>query len=278
MKLNINGININYQIMGQGKPIFIIHGYSVDHQIMSGCMEPLFTPDDQYKRIYIDLPGMGESESDLFAANSDSILIILMEFINKIIPDENFLLVGESYGGYLSRGLLSKMSERIDGVMLLCPSITTNMSTQDLPEHQVLFEDAALISELSDEIKDGFCGITVVQSRQVFERHQSEIMAGIKKGNLEFLEQLRKGYVFTFDLEENSKVFEKPSLFLMAKQDSIVGYTDAWEVLKLFPRASFVVLDRAGHNLQIEQPELFAALTTEWLFRVEESLNLNQKE
>jgi pimeloyl-ACP methyl ester carboxylesterase len=35
-----------------------------------------------------------------------------------------------------------------------------------------------------------------------------------------------------------------------------------------YPRATFAVLDVAGHNLQIEQPRLFNALMHEWLDRV----------
>jgi pimeloyl-ACP methyl ester carboxylesterase len=38
-----------------------------------------------------------------------------------------------------------------------------------------------------------------------------------------------------------------------------------------YPRGSYVVLDRAGHNLQIEQPIVFNALVNEWLDRVEEA-------
>lgn len=39
-------------------------------------------------------------------------------------------------------------------------------------------------------------------------------------------------------------------------------------LLPHYPRATFVVLDVAGHNLQIEQPTLFDALIMEWLDRV----------
>jgi len=40
--------------------------------------------------------------------------------------------------------------------------------------------------------------------------------------------------------------------------------------LDSYPRASFVVLDRAGHALSVEQKTLFRALVNEWLDRVEE--------
>jgi pimeloyl-ACP methyl ester carboxylesterase len=46
------------------------------------------------------------------------------------------------------------------------------------------------------------------------------------------------------------------------------------QLLENFPRATFAVLDRAGHNLQIEQQLLFNSLINEWLDRVEEKLNI----
>ena len=61
-------------------------------------------------------------------------------------------------------------------------------------------------------------------------------------------------------------------MILVGRQDAAVGYRDAWEVLEDYPRGTFAVLDRAGHNLQIEQETLFNALVNEWLDRVEENL------
>lgn len=60
---------------------------------------------------------------------------------------------------------------------------------------------------------------------------------------------------------------------LVGRQDHGVGCRDAWRILENYPRATFAVLDRAGHALQIEQPRLFDALVEEWLDRVEETLN-----
>jgi pimeloyl-ACP methyl ester carboxylesterase len=59
---------------------------------------------------------------------------------------------------------------------------------------------------------------------------------------------------------------------MMGRQDAAVGWRDAWKVIEQYPRASFVVLDRAGHGLGVEQRGLFQALTAEWLDRVEESV------
>ncbi|EKB46454.1 hypothetical protein B857_00664 [Solibacillus isronensis B3W22] len=34
---------IYYEEIGEGKPILMIHGFTPDQRLMSGCMEPIFT-------------------------------------------------------------------------------------------------------------------------------------------------------------------------------------------------------------------------------------------
>lgn len=271
MECIIKGLSINYEVRGNGKPIVLLHGYNVDHRLMFGCMEPIFKEKDGYKRIYMDLPGMGRSEGADWIRNSDIMLDIIMEFIDKIIPNENFLLAGESYGGLLARGLIYRMAERIDGLFLLCPLIATDNEKRNIPEHVVFSKDETLLQELDPHEAEGFSSIHVVQNRKIWERYREEILSGIKIGNRVFLDSiLNSEYVFSFDCDRLPEKFAKPSLFLMGRQDSYVGYKDAWNILDNYPRATFAVIDKAGHNLQIEQAELMNSLVIEWLERVKE--------
>ena len=48
----------------------------------------------------------------------------------------------------------------------------------------------------------------------------------------------------------------------------MTGYEDQYALLPHYPRATYAVLDIAGHNLQIEQPELIGVLIREWLERI----------
>ena len=91
MFYSYKNIKIHYQVIGSGKPIFMIHGLDCDLNLMKGCFEPIFKNKNGYKRIYIDLPGMGKSEALLEYASSDKILYILISFAENIIS-ENFLL------------------------------------------------------------------------------------------------------------------------------------------------------------------------------------------
>jgi len=251
----------------------MIHGYSPDHRLMKGCMEPVFRDGSNYKRIYFDLPGMGRTKAETWITNSDVMLDIVLEFIEQIIPGENFLLAGESYGGYLSRGILKKIPHRVDGLLMICPCIIPDSGKRTLPQKKVILRNDKLLSQLEPYEMEQYSSITVVQSKETCQRFRNEVLSGLKLADEAFLANFREtGYAFSFDIDEAGSIFDKPALMLMGRQDTSVGYKDAWNLLDRYPRATFAVLDRAGHNLQIEQANTFTCLVSEWLDRVTEYL------
>ena len=54
---------------------------------------------------------------------------------------------------------------------------------------------------------------------------------------------------------------------MAGRQDSVVGYAAAADLLDHYPRATLAVLDGAGHALPHEQPDALAALLDDWLAR-----------
>lgn len=52
---------IYYEIYGHGNSIICLHGFTEDGSSMKGCLEPIFKHISGYRRIYVDLPGMGKS-------------------------------------------------------------------------------------------------------------------------------------------------------------------------------------------------------------------------
>ena len=99
---------IYYEDIGEGKPILLIHGFTLDHRVMSGCMEPIFTLRDGWRRIYIDLPGMGLTKNYNEISSSDDMLNTLTDFIEAVLPNQEYIIAGESYGGYIASGLIEK--------------------------------------------------------------------------------------------------------------------------------------------------------------------------
>ncbi len=269
MICNIEDIAVYYEAYGEGVPILMIHGYTPDHRLMTGCMEPIFARLSGWKRIYLDLPGMGKTPARKWIVNSDVMLEIILKFVEQVLPRQNFLVAGESYGGYLARGIVYKIPQRVDGLCLICPAVEPDADKRDLPEGRVILRDESIFDGVPGDEAEEFRPMAVMQNRKNLERFRTEIMPGLRLADMAFLNPFRaSGYSFTFDVDALAQPFDKPTLILNGRQDTSTGYRDAWRILENYPRGTFVVLDSAGHNLQIEQEGLFTALVMEWLERV----------
>ncbi len=109
----------------------------------------------------------------------------------------------------------------------------------------------------------------VVQTHAVLERTREIFEHSMPADTA--VEPRLAGKPFTFD-PAVAEPCPAPTLFVMGRQDRYVGYKRAWSILDDFPRATYAVLDRAGHLLDVEQFTLQHALVNEWLDRVEESV------
>ncbi len=272
MECIVRDVPLFYESYGTGIPIILLHGFGCDHRLMKGCMEPIFAQQSGWQRIYIDLPGMGQTPSSESIQSTDDMLDIVVDFIDAVIPGQQFLLVGESYGGYLSRGVIYRKFEQVAGIALICPGIIMERSQRDLPPRTVLAENLELLATLDSADREEFASVAVVQDQYSWEQFCNDILSGVRVADEAFLQKVSLHYSYSFDVDKLLQPFIKPVVLLVGRQDHIAGYRDAWSILENYPRGTFAVLDRAGHNLQIEQPQIFNILLDEWLDRVRESL------
>ena len=272
MLCRIRGLDIAGNVVGEGTPVVTVHGMGVDHRVMSGCMEPVFEArSEPWKRIYFDLPGMGRTEGASWIASSDDMVDLILALIDQIIPGEPFLIVGESYGGYLVQAVVHRRPEDAEGMLLICPLVEPDDAKRDLPAGGVLRSEEALVDALEDEEMEMLDLFISDQTKPNWIRFRDEILAGFEVSDQVFTSKIRTdptAYALSYDLAHPARPFDKPSLILTGRQDCLVGYHDTLSLLDRYPRSSFVVLDEAGHGLQIEQDGLFAALAHEWLDRV----------
>ena len=273
MDCKLKDITVYYELFGEGRPIIMIHGWSLDHRSMQSDMEPLFRHRDGWERIYIDLPGHGRTPGKEWITNQDKMLDVVLDFIDNIIPRQRFVVAGASAGAYLSRGIAYRKSALLDGLLLVVPLIVADRAKRNVPSHITLVENPALLNELDHDEAEMLKQLAVIQNRKWGNALKAISGSAGGIGDQEFqtkISEKPENYGFTFDVDSISKPFTAPTLIVTGRQDSIVGYQDAWEIFENYPRATFAVLDRAGHGLYLEQEELYHMLFNEWLDRVEE--------
>lgn len=270
MKFQLKDLSINYRVEGEGTPVLLLHGRPTDHQAMVAAFEPIFEKHAGWQRVYVDLPGMGDTTGGNWLQSNEDVIEAMNAFVEGVIGKRPFLIVGFSYGGHIGRGLLYKKMAQVAGMMLFVPAMS-DFETRILGQHRVFGQDTALFSQYPQPMAEMFAGSVVVHEADVIAR-QADIVPGMQKADQATLARIGTSYTFTFPVDELASKYERPILIITGKQDNITGYEQAGEFAKKFPRATYAVLDRAGHGLHMEQPALFNALTHEWLDRVEEDM------
>ncbi|HLJ82202.1 MAG TPA: alpha/beta hydrolase [Ktedonobacterales bacterium] len=266
MQCNLGDVAIYYETYGAGRPIVMLPGRPSDHRVMARLMEPLFTERDGWLRLYPDLPGTGHTPAVDRLATHDQMLDTMLAFIDAVIPGQRFVLAGLSYGGYLARGVVHHRAASIDGLLLCVPQVKADPAQAQLPPRTVVVEDPALVAQ--SRLGPG-ASLIVAQTPRVVSAAR-ELFAEVAIADHPFNERLEEAAPFSFDVDTLPAPFGAPTLILTARQDQLCGYRDAWELLGSYPRATFAVLDRAGHLINIEQDALCRALIGGWLDRVAE--------
>ncbi|NLF80436.1 MAG: alpha/beta hydrolase [Clostridia bacterium] len=110
MEKKINGLNIHYQVMGEGKDLLLLHGWGADRSVMA----PMQKHFSQLARVIsLDLPGFGQSEAPPTAWGIYDYADFVAHFLAELGLYRPVIL-GHSFGGRIaiilgSRGLAGRL-------------------------------------------------------------------------------------------------------------------------------------------------------------------------
>ena len=268
----VEGISVDIDQRGSGLPMLVIHGWSADHRYMMADLEPNFDESSSWQRIYFDLPGHGTTIAPDWLNNQTQMFEILTKIIEQVIGDQKFCVIGNSYGGYLSLGLVRKMSHRLLGAALLVPDLPDDLNNRQTTDALTIVEDMSLFGNLQDDeqwIPNG----VVEHSQYALDQIREFDMPGYRASDDDLLERLNKNYLLPVEVRHAGAPFSQPSLIALGHQDATVGYERQLQLLPEFPRSTLAVVDMAGHYLgRVERPKVFNSLVHDWIQRVEISL------
>jgi pimeloyl-ACP methyl ester carboxylesterase len=267
----VNGVPVHFVDHGSGTPVLALHGVGVDHRELAGALEPVFADRPGYRRIYPDLPGMGGTPAPETVNGSDDVVEVLLGLVEALTGGRPFLVVGQSYGGYLAGAIANRRPGQAAGLALICPLLGAAGAGAAVPEHVVLHAAGDLDGILDPTLEAEFRDYFTVQTPETLRRFQDQVAPGMALADRPALERIFQRWELD-TAPEQGPPYANPTLILVGRQDATVGYAGAWRLLEHYPRATFAVLDRAGHALPHEQQGLLAALLGEWLDRVHERL------
>lgn len=269
-KIKIYDIELNYVLHRQGKPILFLHGNGLSKESMEKIYEPIFSNITNYQRIYIDLPGMGDSGASNKIQNSDMMLEYLLKFIQELSIDHSLTVFGHSYGGYLCLGLMHIMQKEIQAAYLTCPVIYGEYTKRRVENSKTIVEES--IGKDKSEFFDDYLEMNTRINSQSWALYNNTIVPGIKKAKQKFMENImRKDQTYyKFSFEETISIHTKTILtVLLGKYDNVVGYKDQFEFFQDYPNATLSLFSDGGHNLFIDNFDFISDYVNNFIKRIE---------
>lgn len=257
---------IYYEAYGEGLPLIILHGLYLDSLSMISAIENTAIELKGFRRIYLDMPGMGQSSGHNLMNNTDTMLDLLSECISELIDDRPFIIMGYSYGGYLAQGIAKRFRYQVIGEVLVCPVVIPEMKGRQLADifhHEI---DVNFCAKLTTKQQQEMMNDMVVINERTYLRNQADFSRAIALADKTFLKALYSegNYQSTY-IANHTMTHEHKTLIFLGYQDNVVGYQDMMDRLINYPNATVSLMTNASHSFFLEQPKEFERKLNSWL-------------
>lgn len=247
-----------YDAVGAGIPLLALHGaYSARGEVRD-FLEPMIDA-RPVRRVYIDLPGHGDSRPSSGVRRPDDVLDLVDLLLDEEAPTGGFLVLGHSFGGHFARAIAARHPDRVSGMALICPALPGQQRT---PAPAVVRDDH-VSTALDPDQRAEYEGYFVIRTAETLERFRRAVIPVVGEVDDETLESAITAGPHT--AEPDTVVLDAPVLVISGRHDHWVGWEQQQRLGDRYPRATVVTAGDAGHALPHERPGLVAALLSDWL-------------
>ena len=240
MKVEIDGLTIEYAEAGSGAPVLLLHGWGSSHAVYRGVMEVLA---DRCRLVAPDFPGCGGSDTMKEPWTLEDYCDFVLKFM-QVTGLSDPILIGHSHGG--------RVAMRMAAAGMVSPP------------KMVLLDAAGLIPKKSVKQRlraKSFKMIKRALTLPGIRRHSGGLLEKARRhyGSADYNaapEVLRKTLVslVNTDLRDQIGAISCPTLLIWGEKDTATPLADAKIIESLIPDCGLCVLEGAGHFAFCEQP------------------------
>jgi len=245
MKISVDGLDIGYDSIGEGKPVLFLHGWGVDRSTFKPVAERLC---DCCRVITVDLPGFGESEEPKRPFNTDDFADFTEHFI-AALNLEKPIFCGHSNGGKTALALVGRGYQNVSKLVLV--------SSTGIPaKHKPGFYIKRFFFKTGKKLLD----------TPVIGKPLSKVFDPSKYGSEDYkkaspMMKMTMSAVLSQDVSNRLKTIVVPTLLFWGDKDTATPLSDGEKMKNLIPDAGLIVYKNCDHYAFLRRlPEFTAAL------------------
>jgi len=262
MRFTTHHVTFEYDDVGNGVPLLLIHGYPLDRSLWRSQIEGLQAV---ARLIAPDLRGFGQSGDapdvmtmDDYAAD----LKVLLDALNV----KQAVVCGLSMGGYIALALLAKHPNMVKGLILANTRAGADSEQAREARHanakKAFAEGVSPIAEamlpkmLTDATRESRPSLATFVQAMMSKQRANGVAAALR------------GMAARPDRSDWIKSINIPTLIVTGSADTLIPPGESEAMHKAIPGSRLVVIPEVAHLSNIENPEAFNAAVREFLGRL----------
>lgn len=259
----VNDIQMYYEVHGQGEPLVLIMGLSMDCTMWKRMLE-VVTP--RFRTLIFDNRGAGRSDKPEAAYSIAGFAADTVGLMD-IVGFDSAHILGASMGGMIAQELVLRYPERVRSLTLACTNCGGAQAVPAAPDIMALLMRRG---EMTPE-EMVRASVPILYSAKTRETHPERIEEDVQRRLQHpqpphgYVNQL--GAIMGFSTYDRLDQIKVPTLIIHGKEDVLVPPANATVLASRIPKAEVVLLDDAGHVFMTDQPEAAAKSFLDFLGR-----------
>ncbi len=259
MEAVINGIKMSYQMAGGGFPLVFVHGFPLSGAMWQPQLEGLA---DKAQIIVPDLRGFGETQTTSGTYSMD----MLANDIAAFLDAQNInapILCGLSMGGYVSMAFCKRYARWLSGLVLI-----STRSGGDSEEGKAN-RDKMIATTKDKGVKavaeEMLPRLLAAKSLDEKPELVKTVKGIIEKASVEGVVNALAGMKERSDAAGWLPRLDIPTIVIHGAEDTSIPVAEAEALTGLIPGATLKIIADAGHLPNMEQPEKFNEVISEFV-------------
>ncbi len=250
---------IVYRVLGDGRPVVLLHPFPVTHEFWMPVAEALAT---RYRVVLPDLRGHGDSGIGQGPATMEKHAADIARVMDDADVGQAWL-VGVSIGGYALFEFWRKHRGRVAALGLW----NTKAQADGAQARAGRLQAANDVLDRGTEpfFESLIPRVLAKTTREMRPDLVDSALRMMRKLSAEDVAQVQRGMAARPDSVETLKTINVPTLLVTGEEDVITGVNEAELMRQHIPGSQLRVIPKAGHYSAWEQPEEAAKLLRQFL-------------
>ena len=264
--VTIDNINMYYEVHGDGEPLVLIQGLSLDS---SSWINQVPVLSQKYQVIVFDNRGVGQTDASDSPYSTEMMADDTVALL-KVLSVTDAHILGFSMGGMIAQQVAIKYPQMVKSLILVATSAKFPARAKHLTRLWLQMMEEEISLEL--RIRNAFLWVFTDQ----FFENEEQVSAAVNFALNQLYPQPLHGFagqvaaLLKHDTHNQISQISVPTLVLVGKEEILIPVNFSQELAANIPNAELVVSERAGHNYWMETPDSFNQAVMQFLTKVTE--------